>query len=157
PAPPGNACPSGGRRMSGAGRYCGVGVRALRGNDADRAITLRPDGQSLSLDHRCADRDPAAARLADARHPSRPDAWRGDDRARLDRDDDPAVDHAAVAVAADPPGGAGSKSPAMAAGQLRAGALAALPRRAAGDIQRMVRGIGEELDDLSLRRGSIAA
>src|SRR5437762_881056 len=78
--------------MSGLGRYCRAGVSTFRGNDADRAIALRPDGQSLSLGHRRADRDPAAARLADARHPSRPDAWPGDDRARLDRDDDPAVD-----------------------------------------------------------------
>jgi len=49
------------------------------------------------------------------------------------------------------------KSPALAAGQLGAGALAALPRRAAGDTQRLVRGIGEGLDDLSVRRGGIAA
>src|SRR5438270_10879949 len=60
-------------------------------------------------------------------------------------------------LAADPPGGAGVKSPALAAGQLGAGTLAALHRRAADDTERLVRRIGEGLDDLSVRRGAVAA
>src|SRR4029077_10271842 len=86
------------RRMSEVGRCWPASVSRIRGEDADRGIALRTDGQGVSLADRGAAGDPAAARLADAGYPPRHDTGYRDVGACLDRHDDPAADHIAMAV-----------------------------------------------------------